>query len=92
VEDKKGRLWLNFVSRREFGIYDPKNYQYTKVTLEASKEIPVRSEYKIWKDHNNDIFLTAQGYGIFKYDEKKILSLRILRFVYQMDGNHASCF
>ncbi|HEX5667533.1 MAG TPA: two-component regulator propeller domain-containing protein, partial [Chitinophagaceae bacterium] len=71
VEDKKGRLWLSFINRREFGIFDPSDNSYSSVPIKVKGEIPVRSEFYMWMNRRGDIYLNISGFKILRYNEKE---------------------
>ncbi|MDB5247845.1 MAG: hypothetical protein JWQ40_2239 [Segetibacter sp.] len=66
-----GKLILGIFTLREFGLFDPTTFIYKKVALKPAKKIPPRSELRLWKDSDGEIYLNVQGYDILHYNKKE---------------------
>ncbi len=67
----QGRLLLSFTAIREFGIFDPATFTYTKISLPTGQEIPEGAGFYAWGDAANQLYLTISSYGILMLDKKK---------------------
>ncbi|TDH20655.1 hypothetical protein EXU57_21295 [Segetibacter sp. 3557_3] len=64
-----GKLVLAMFSLREVGIFDPSTYLYRKIALKPLKKIPTLADFRLWKDSENNLYMTVSGYGILQYDK-----------------------
>ncbi|MEO6550628.1 MAG: two-component regulator propeller domain-containing protein [Ferruginibacter sp.] len=64
-----GRLFLAYTALREFGIFDPSNFTYKKISLKTSENIPPRAEFHAFKDSYSQLYLNVLGYGILQLNK-----------------------
>jgi ligand-binding sensor domain-containing protein/two-component sensor histidine kinase len=64
-------IWLCFPFRKEFGIFNTTTFKYVPIPLKVTRPLLSRNEFKLWKDHNGEVFLTVFSYGILHYDKKQ---------------------
>lgn len=65
-----GKLILAMRNTGEFGLFNPADFSYKKIKLQADTNIPPRTEFRIWKSHNGTIYLNALNYGVLQYNAK----------------------
>ncbi len=65
------RLLLVMASIREFGLFDPSDFSYKKISIKNKGLIPARAQYWVWKTADGNIYLNILKYGILHYDKKQ---------------------
>ena len=53
-----GRLILAMRNLGEFGIFDPSDFTYRKISIRSNAKLPPRAEYRIWKSASPAGFTT----------------------------------
>lgn len=71
IPEESGRLILVSFTLREFGLFDPATFIYKKIILKPSGRISPRSDFRVWKDSQGEIYLNVQNYGILHYKAKE---------------------
>jgi len=61
-----GNLWL--LQGGQIGQFNTVDFHYTSIPIRSFGAIPPRSEFKLYKDSKNQIFLCASKYGLLWYD------------------------
>lgn len=57
-------ILISFATLREFGVFNTMDYSYTRLAIKNEKPIPPRSEFHVWKNHEGEVFLNINRYGI----------------------------
>jgi ligand-binding sensor domain-containing protein/two-component sensor histidine kinase len=68
---ENGAMWLLFSEKQEVGIYNPFSFTYQTIRVSTSTPFAARSEMRLWKDRNNNIYLFIWKYGVLRYDPAK---------------------
>ena len=63
-----GNLWL--LQGSQIGQFNTIDFHYTSVPIRSFGNIPPKSEFKLYVDSKNQVFLCASKYGLLWYDEK----------------------
>lgn len=64
-----GRLLLNFVALHEFGIFNPANLIYTRIAVKLTKPLSPKTDYRLWRDSEGEIYLSVMRYGVLRYNK-----------------------
>ncbi len=63
-----GNLIIAFVSLREFGLFNPSEFTYQRITFNLDQPLPARAEFWLWRDSHGDIYMNVLRYGMLRYD------------------------
>lgn len=66
-----GRLMLNFVTMREFGIFNPADFSYKRIAVNPAAPLPPRADFWAWKDAGGELYLNVFRYGVLHYSKTK---------------------
>lgn len=69
IPGENDKLWLFYGARQEIGIYDPVTFQYKVVPWKPLGRIHPRSNIRLWKDGQNEIFLLVHKYGLLRFNK-----------------------
>ncbi|MDE3254196.1 MAG: hypothetical protein KGO92_15445, partial [Bacteroidota bacterium] len=64
-------IWLSFPNRQEFGLFNTSTYQYQHIPIEATRPMLAKNDFRLWKDHKGEVFITVFDYGILHYNKTK---------------------
>jgi ligand-binding sensor domain-containing protein/signal transduction histidine kinase len=67
--DKNNNLWIQAGGER-VGIFDTKNFTFKEVVIKPSNELQIKSEKKIVKDEEGNVFLIIWNTELLTYNEK----------------------
>jgi signal transduction histidine kinase/ligand-binding sensor domain-containing protein len=67
---ENGKLLLVFGTIRQFGLFDPFSFIYTKTPLKFQRAIPARAQFYMWKTAEGEVYLNVLRYGMLLYDKK----------------------
>lgn len=66
------KIWVLYDFTNEIGLFDPQKITYHKVHIATKGKVPPRSEYHLWCDSRNNVYINIDRYGkILKYDREK---------------------
>lgn len=66
-----GRMLLHFQGLREFGIFNPVDFSYHKVSIKTAQPMPARAEFSAWADSRGVVYLNVLRYGVLQYDKQQ---------------------
>jgi ligand-binding sensor domain-containing protein/two-component sensor histidine kinase len=71
IPGNNNTLWLSFPNRQEFGLFNTATYQYQHIPIEATRPLLAKNEFRLWKDHAGEVFITVFNYGILHFDKTR---------------------
>ena len=64
-----GKLALNFSGIREFGIFNPADFSYSKIAIKPARPVSQRTDFLMWKDAKGELYLNVFRYGVLHYNK-----------------------
>lgn len=65
---KPSELILFYTTKKEVGVYNTSHNTYRKIPFKNKTALPQRTNMRLWKDANDNFFVSVYRYGILKYD------------------------
>ncbi len=70
IPAENNSLWLAFSSKMEFGIFNLSTFHYTVIPIQPKRSLLPGAAFRLWKDHQGEVYLTILRYGILHYNKK----------------------
>lgn len=67
-----GQLLVSFPSLHQFGLFNPRSFVYQPVALKPKTPIPVRAEFRMWRDSEGRLLLNISGRELLWFNHRQM--------------------